>query len=208
MLDESAWLKRADEVTAHASVWNYSEGLQFATSMITAFYGPESQQMRTFRATTEAIQKSKTGLGQDLSMHAKSTIKNIQAEIGAGLVKSVRVLLTGEIVAELLALAKEILADDSETAKNVGGVLVASAFEDLMRRMAAEFAGVLDRPKLEQVIGILRQQEVLKGGEGTTALGYLRFRNDSLHADWKNVELSQIRSCLTFIEILLLKHFG
>ena len=101
MLDVEGWLKRADElVSQKSSSWDYSEGLQFATSMISAFYGPESPQMRTFRSTAEGTQKSIV-----LSMHAKATIRNIQAEIRAALIKSVRALLTGEIVAELLTLA-------------------------------------------------------------------------------------------------------
>jgi hypothetical protein len=74
--------------------------------------------------------------------------------------------------------------------------------------MGAEFAGVVDRPKLEQVINLLKQQDVLKGGEPAIAQGYLKFRNDSLHADWKNVERSQVQSCLAFTEALLLKHFS
>jgi len=209
MLNEEGWLKRADEVVAQGSQWNYSEGLQFATSMINAFYGPESAQMATFRSTTEGIQRTKApNVPSQLSMHSIATIRNVQSEIKAGLIKSVRALLTGEIVAEFLALAKELLADNSEAAKNVGSVLVAAAFEDLIRRMGAEFAGVVDRPKLEQVISILKQHDVLKGGEPAIAQGYLKFRNDSLHADWKNVERSQVQSCLTFSEALLLKHFS
>ncbi len=156
----------------------------------------------------EGIQKAKVNFPYLLSEHAKGTIRNIRAEIEGGLIKSVRALLTGEIVAELLVLAKEILADSSEAAKNVSAVLVAAAFEDLIRRMGTEFASVTGRPELEEVTNILKKKDLLKGGEATIALGYLKFRNDSLHADWKNVERSQIQSCLAFIEALLIKHFS
>jgi len=208
VVDSQAWIKRADEVIANTSGWTYAEGLQFATSMITAFYGPDSPQMKTFRETTESIYKQKGGVQPSLSEHVKGTITNIKAEIAAGLIGSVRALLVGEIIAELLALGKEILADRSEAAKNVSAVLVAAAFEDLIRRMGAEFAGVGGRPRLEEVINALKQKDVLKGGEPTTALGYLKFRNDSLHADWENVQRSQTESCLAFVEALLLKHFS
>ena len=46
------------------------------------------------------------------------------------------------------------------------------------------------------------------GGKPTVALSYLKFRNDSLHADWNKVERSQVQSCLSFAEQLLLKHFS
>jgi len=209
MLNIEGWIKRADEVVASISNWNYSEGMQFATSMVTAFYGPDSPQMKTFRDALQGIQKGKQELGGFvLAELAKGTIQNIKAEIQSGLIKSVRALLTGEIVADLMALAKEISADHSEAAKNVSCVLVASAFEDIIRRMGTEFAGVTTRPKLEEVINTLKQKDVLKGGEVTTALGYLKFRNDSLHADWAKVERTQVASCLIFVEALLFKHFS
>jgi hypothetical protein len=209
MINVEAWMKRADEVIASSSNWNYAEGLQFATSMITAFYGASSPQMATFRTMMERSNKTTGGVAEfQLSEQVKGTLQNIKAELQSGLIKSIRALLTGEIIAELLVMAKQTLADSSEAAKNVSAVLVASAFEDLIRRMGAEFAGVADRPKLEEVITTLKQKDVLKGGEPTTALGYLKFRNDSLHADWKNVERSQALSCLAFTEALLTKHFS
>jgi len=45
-------------------------------------------------------------------------------------------------------LSKETLEDDTESAKNVSAVLTAVAFEDLMRRMGSELAGVVGRPLL------------------------------------------------------------
>ena len=209
MVDIDAWIKRADGVLASISHWNYSELMQFATSMITAFYGPDSPQMRTFRETAQALQKARAeSVPVALAGHARGTVQNIKAEIQAGLIKGVRALLTGEIVAEFLTLAKDTSADQLEGAKNVSAVLVAAAFEDVIRRMGTEFAGVTTRPKLEEVINTLKQRDVLKGGEATTALGYLKFRNDSLHADWAKVERTQVASCLAFVEALLVKHFS
>jgi hypothetical protein len=209
MVDIESWIKRANEVlNGGHSLHNVSEEMQFATSMIAAFYGPESPQMKTFRDTADGIHKGKEAVQHNLQMHARATIRNVKAELQAGLVKNVRALIAGENIAELLALAKDVLSENSEAAKNVGAVLVAAAFEDLIRRMGAVFAGVISRPDLQEVIGTLKQKDVLKGGEPTTALGYLKFRNDSLHADWNKVERSQIHSCLSFIEQLLLKHFS
>lgn len=201
MLDTDSWIKRADQAIASCTMWSYSEAMQFATSMITAFYGADSPQMKTFREHAK-------GLPAYVAEHVIGTIKNIKAEITAGLIKNVRALLTGDIVAELLTLAKEISENQSEQAKNVGAVLVAAAFEDTIRRMGTEFGGVIGRPKLEEVINTLKQKDVLKGGEPATAIGYLRFRNDSLHADWQNVQWSQVTSWLAFVEALLLKHFS
>ncbi|MGH9343768.1 MAG: hypothetical protein ACRD19_08410 [Terriglobia bacterium] len=135
---------------------------------------------------------------------------DIKAEILAGLTKKVRALVAGEILAELLASAKEALLDtlNAEVSKNIGAVLVASAFEDLLRRMGAEYAGVTDRRGLQDLINALKGAGVLTGGEPGTAQTYLKFRNDSLHADWGNVQRPQVDSCLAFVESLLMKHFS
>jgi hypothetical protein len=101
-----------------------------------------------------------------------------------------------------------MLEEGTESAKNVSAVLIAAAFEDLIRRMGSELAGVVDRPKLENVVTALKDAEVLKGGEVGTAISYLKFRNDSLHADWDKVQRTQILSCTSFIEALLVKHFS
>lgn len=71
-----------------------------------------------------------------------------------------------EVLSELVALGKEVLADDTDAAKNASAVLIAAAFEDLMRRMGAELAGVIGRPYLEQVIRALKSADILKGGRG------------------------------------------
>ena len=105
-------------------------------------------------------------------------------------------------------MGQETFEEGNDASKNVSAVLVAAAFEDLIRRMGSEMAGVLGRPKLESVVVSLKGAQVLQGGEPGLAQSYLKFRNDSLHAHWENVQESQIQSCISFIETLLVKHFS
>ncbi len=39
-------------------------------------------------------------------------------------------------------------------------------------------------------------------------LGYLKFRNDALHADWDRIDEAVTGSCLVWVEAMLLKHFS
>lgn len=215
MIDNSEiWKKRAAEILqipAAADQTLASQAVQFATSMLTALYGSESTQLREFRAGCEAISKQKThpvSIALYLCSHAYGAIQNAKAELEAGLIMKLRVAVAGEILAELIRLAKEIMADRTEEATNVSAVLIAAAYEDLIRRMGEEFAGVTGRPRLEEVIIALKTADVLKGSQIGIAQSYLKFRNDSLHADWENVDRSQVESCLAFIESLLVKHFS
>jgi hypothetical protein len=154
--------------------------------------------MKVFRQSIDNIERGKEAVAHRLELHARGTIKTVKAAVESGLIKSVRTLLSGEIIGDLLAIARERLEEDSESAKNVSAVLVAAAFEDTVRTMGSELA----------VLTELKDKQILKGGEVGTAFSYLKFRNDGMHADWKNVQKSQVASCLGFVEALLARHFS
>jgi hypothetical protein len=203
------WLTRAKSMLADRHM--ASEEIHFATSLLTALYGAQSPQLIAYNTGLAQIAKSAENLTEAVfsqQQHAHGAIRNAIAEIEGGLITSLRTQVAGEVFAELVGLGKEILEDDTESAKNVSAVLIAAAFEDLMRRMGSEFAAVAGRPKLEEVLTALKNAGILKGGEVGTAQSYLKFRNDSLHADWEKVQRSQVQSCIAFIEALLLKHFS
>jgi hypothetical protein len=209
--DAQAWIGRADEVLGkggsdHSSA---SEAVQFATSLLTALHGTRSTQLNAFSAGCEAITKLKIGIiPVELRRHAYGAINNAKAELKAGLAGNLRLQVTGEVLADLVSLGKEVLADGSDAGKNVAAVMIAAAFEDLLRRMGAELARLSGRPSLQDVVTALKEGSVLKGGEIGTAQSFLKFRNDSLHADWANVSRVQVESCTAFIDAMLLKHFS
>jgi hypothetical protein len=209
MLNNSdAWLTRAKQVLSEIQSSGHS---QFAISLLTAVYGPRSPQLMAYTTTLEQIavlSPNPTNAMHHQQRHAHAVIRNVVAEIEGGLITSLRAQVAGEIFAELVGLGKEILEDGTDSAKNVSAVLIAAAFEDLMRRMGSEKADVVGRPKLEEVVTSLKNAGILKGGEVGTAQSYMKFRNDSLHADWDKVQTSQVQSCTAFIEALLAKHFS
>jgi hypothetical protein len=213
-----AWIKRADEILALPSRGNQSvvsmlaESVQFTTSLLTALHGAQSPQLKTFLTGQEAQAKSMPrGLNTTADFqieHAKGAIRNAKAELQAGLIRNLRIEVSGEVLAELVRLGKDALEGNGPEAKNVSAVLVAAAFEGVMRRMGEELASVTGRPDLQAVITALKNQNILKGGAVGTAQSYLKFRNDSLHADWDKVERPQIQSCVGFLDELLTKHFS
>jgi hypothetical protein len=201
------WVKRGKELLKTPQ----PECVPFAVSFLNAIYGPKSIQLNTFNTQLAQIAKTATGpinAGHHQMTAAMAAINNTIAEIENGLITTLRATVAGEVFGELVGLGKEILARDTDAAKNVSAVLIAAAFEDIIRRMGTELAGVQGRPELQDVVTALKNAQILKGGEVSTAVGYLKFRNDSLHADWPNVHKFQVQSCGTFIETLLVKHFS
>ena len=167
LANADAWVARAKAVLSGQHV--ASEVIQSAISLLTTVYGPQSAQLNAF--TTGLAQIAKLAPNPINSSHhqeqlVKGAIRNTIAEIEGGLIVSLRAQVAGEIFAELVGLSKETLEDDTETAKNVSAVLIAAAFEDLMRRMGSELAGVVGRPKLEEVLTALKNAGILKGVHG------------------------------------------
>jgi hypothetical protein len=209
--DSASWINRAKEILSKSGS-DYraaSEATQFATSMLTAFYGPESPQLKQFLDGYTTVSKNtNTNIPVALRLYSYRAINNVIEELEHGLVENLRVQVTGEVLAELAYLGKEILSGETESAKNVAAVLVAAAFEDLIRRMGLELGGVKGRPPMHDVITALKDAAILKGAEIGITQSFMKFRNDSLHADRANVSRIQVESCSAFIDALLMKHFS
>jgi len=190
-----------------------SEAYHGALNLLGVVHGPDSVQARQLIQAMTVADKAKDG-NRAYNLHAfvspavRGALQSLQADVQAGLTGSIVMQASGEILGDHLALAKEALAAGGEPQKNVAAVLVAAAFEDTLRRLAETKAGVTDRPKLEEVIGRLKTSGALAGAAVSTATGHLRFRNDSLHADWTKVQVATVNSCMAFVEGLLREHFS
>ena len=217
-LNTSSILPRVDAllaITASSSDdAQINEAYQGTLTVLRAVHGAggiqESQLLQAMSAAERT--KDEGNWNFKLRRHVRPAIQGalnaLKGDLAAGLVGNVAMQVSGEVLGDLLGLAKAGLADGGEDQKNVAAVLVAAAFEDTLRRMATAKAGVTDRPKLEDVIGRLKASGVLTGPSVSTANGYLKFRNDALHADWSKLQAATVGSALAFVEGLLLAHFA
>ena len=135
-------------------------------------------------------------------------LQNLRREVEDGLLTSLERRVQSEVIFDFIELAKEALARGGEGPQNVASVLAAAAFEDTLRRIAKEQAGLTDRPKLETVIFKLKEAGLLVSPQLPAVLGYLPFRNHALHAEWEQIDRSSVKGALVTVEELLLKHFA
>jgi hypothetical protein len=116
--------------------------------------------------------------------------------------------VTSDVLSDFLQLARTALDENSEDAKNVAAVLAAAAYEDTIRRIAKEHAGVIGRDKLDKVITALKDAGLLVSPQLGIAMSYLSFRNHALHAEWDKIDRASVTSVLGFVQELLLKRFS
>lgn len=181
-----------------------NELLQGTLTLMVAVYGPDSHQVGILM--DPAKKRFPMDLLEVLNA-AKGALRNLQAELEAGAIGSLIQRMVGDVLTDFLQLARAVLDDPSDKAKNVAAVLTAAAFEDTIRRMGESFAGVVGRDDLQGVINELKQKGILQSPQLAIAQSYLSFRNHALHAEWVKIDRASVHSVLGFVEQLLLKHF-
>ena len=176
-----------------------------------ALYGRDSSRERDLRSNLERIAQSyypTTQVSLESSMSLlRGALRSIQADIDSGMLGSLRNTVTGEVLSDLIRLARTVSDETGDGAKNVAAVLAAAAFEDCLRRLA-ESAGLPHHEKLADVVTALKAKDILQGAQVGIAQSYLSFRNRALHAKWAEVDASAVASVLGFTEALLVKHFS
>ncbi len=205
---EKVWLEQAKKLLEGEGSPAFHELPPFTLSMLTYFYGANSPQVKTYTDGVNNIAKGKDSRINATFLHAHGTLSSVVRELENGLIGSLRVPIQGEVLGDFVGLAKDALAENTVEMRNVAAVLTAASFEDCIRRLGTEKAGVVGRPKLEAVLIALKDAQILKGGNLSLANSMLKFRNDSLHADWQQVTKAQIESCLSLTEALLIEHFS
>jgi hypothetical protein len=185
---------------------------QGTVTLARRLYGETSPQLIALR---EAQQKAAGRMGNVDYIFAvyvgplvRGTLGALKRDLRAGLVGSIARQAAGEVLGDMLGLAKEALSHSGDGPKNVAAVLTAAAFEDTIRGMGASLAGVVGRPDLSDVLTALKQSGIFVGAAFTTAQSYLKFRNDALHADWTALSPAVVGSCLVFVEHLIVTHFS
>jgi hypothetical protein len=184
------------------------ELFQGALSLLSAAYGSECTQVQAITKAAEQLRSRFSGnlVDQELSFIAKGALKNLKAELDAGLAGSLARTLTGEVLTDFIKLSRASLETDGDAAKNVAAVLAAAVYEDTIRRLAIS-SGIPHMEKLADVLMALKDKGLLQGSQIGIAQAYLNFRNNALHAQWDRIEREAVASVLGFVEQLLLKHF-
>ncbi len=193
------------------SISNTNELYQGTLTVMVAAYGPESYQVKALTAASMEVHSRKhmalEYAVKDLHHAAAGALKNLHDELSLGLAGSLEKHASGSVLTDFLQLAREVLNEPGDNAKNVAAVLAAAAFEDTIRRLGSTLAGVMGKDDLSDVIAALKSKGILVSPQLGIALSFLNFRNKALHANWNEIDRAAVNSVLGFVQELLLKHF-
>ena len=145
-VDQADILKRIDELLITDTREKVAQLPHGGVSLLSLVYGEDSIQVKHFRARLADISRQHENhirRENAISNEAIGALKNLKREIEAGLTGSLRQQVTGEVLTDFIQLARAVLNQQTDGAKNVAAVLAAAAFEDTIRRMGATLAGVI-----------------------------------------------------------------
>jgi hypothetical protein len=212
-----AFKKRVEELLGTTQVKRESlEGcFEISTGALgvpSAVDSPDSTSVRAVTNPGEASLREHSemlyGQFSGTVIHAAiDALENLRIELALGLIRNLRLQMTGKVFAGRIQSARTTLREPGDAAKNVASVLAAAGFEDVIRKMGSTFAGSMGGDTLADVLSILKEKGFITGPQFTTAQGYLTFRNMALHAEWDGIDRSTVSSVLAFVDELILKHF-
>ena len=188
-----------------------AELYQGTLTMLQLTHGKNSPQITAFEDLIASHQKSKDApirIWRGVADSARGVLTSLRREVDEGLVGGLRRQITGEVLGDLLQLANEALAQNTEDSKNVAAVLAAAAFEDTIRRLGAAYCGIHAPVALSDIVTQLKDANVLKGSQVGVVQSHLQFRNHALHADWTKIDKVAVATAISLVQELLLKHFS
>ena len=177
-------------------------------NVASALYGSAAPQIKALMEMHKLSNTRSYSTDWLISSFAQSlmgVLLNIREEIEAGLISSVASEAAGEVIGDLVALAKGQLKAGY---KDVAAVLAAAALEDALKRKAQEFGFNTENKTLDGVINSLKTKSFFKGAQAPIISSYVRLRNAAMHADWEKISDSDVSSLLGFLEPFLIEHFS
>jgi len=192
------------------SLPNANQVLEGTLTVARAAYSGDEERLKDIRSNAQAYFKhdpsSEYAISHCMQVCA-GVLSNLKQEIDSGLLGSIETRVTGDVLSDLIKLARTALEEGGDGARNVGAVLTAAAYEDTLRRLTRK-TGIPENEKLADLITDLKDAHVLVGPEVGVAQSYLNFRNRALHAQWDGLDRTVVNTALAFIEQLLIKHFA
>jgi len=177
--------------------------LSWATSVEDLFksaFGEHSAYYRNFIKVAEKCDGSESDVKA-----LQSIFSSAKEAFEGGYIFDVERTISGEVLGDLVSLAKESL---SEGHKDVASVLAAAALEDALKRFAKSNGLKVEGAVMSKVISAIKSKGLVTGA-GKSMLDVMpKIRNHALHAEWQKISDADVNGVIGFVERFLLTEFS
>jgi ribosomal protein L12E/L44/L45/RPP1/RPP2 len=172
-----------------------------------SLYGPQSVQVKSLIELKKASERRKQspvyGTIDYLADSLIGILVNMQEELDSGLIKNLKIEMTGEIIGDLVILARN---EAKAGFFLVAAVLASAGLEDSIKSIA-ENIGINTKDKtLDNLINALKAKSFFKGAQVPVITSYVKLRNAAMHADWDSIQEAEVNSLIAFLESFILDY--
>jgi hypothetical protein len=121
------------------SLQNANQVLEGTITVTRAAYGDNDERLGDIRSNAQAYFKHDPSAEYAITHCMQvcgGVLANLKEEIGAGLLGSVETCVTGDVLSDVVGLARLVLQEQGDDPRNVAAVLTAAAFEDSLKVVA------------------------------------------------------------------------
>lgn len=173
-------------------------------SIATSLYGKNSPQVNTIKEMHEDVRRATIIPDRLILLGIKGILLSIKQEIENGLIKSIRIEASGEVIADFISMAKTAIEQNS---KDVAAVLACAALEDTLKRYAELNELNVTNKSMGEVINALKSKGLIKGTQGKILSSFTTLRNNAFHAKWEKIDVIEIKTVISFVEQFLISKF-
>jgi len=185
----------------HCVLWQDIGG--WATSalhLLGISFGTGSDYYRQFSQMIPMFMTGATRIGG-----LRNIISSAKDDYEAGLGVNLQVRLSGELLGDFVALAKQALSDGH---KDVAAVLASAALEDALKRFARLNGLDTDGKSMQDIVGALKAKGLVGGAQKTLFETMPKIRDYAMHAEWGKLDPASVNSLIGFVEQFLLSKFS
>ncbi|OHE82704.1 MAG: hypothetical protein A2107_04225 [Verrucomicrobia bacterium GWF2_62_7] len=135
----------------------------------------------------------------------RNIVSSAKDDYEAGLGANLQVSLSGEVLGDFVALAKQALSDGH---KDVAAVLASAALEDALKRFARLNGVDTDGKSMQDIVGALKAKGLVGGAQKTLFETMPKIRDYAMHAEWGKLDPASVSSLIGFVEQFLLSKFS
>lgn len=163
-------------------------------------FGTGSEYYAKFSQTIPMFMTGATHIGG-----LRNIVSSAKDDYEAGLGANLQVSLSGEVLGDFVALAKQALSDGH---KDVAAVLASAALEDALKRFARLNGVDTDGKSMQDIVGALKAKGLVGGAQKTLFETMPKIRDYAMHAEWGKLDPASVSSLIGFVEQFLLSKFS
>ena len=128
-----------------------------------------------------------------------------QDSYNRGFAASLDQRVSGEIFGDLVNAADTALHGGH---KDFAAVVAAAALEDSLKKIGALHGLNTSGKNLQDVVNLLKANQILTGGNAKFADGFVKMRNSALHAEWGKITDTEVGALIGFLKPLIAQYLS